>query len=310
MSQSFLKYIIKKSILFTKLRRFVLILSIFPFRMKSSFTSSFVVAIAFLCIVSLNSNLYSEKSISVQTTSRLVDYKDKDVTLEGYLSMPVGAQTMAPNSLPGILLIHEWTGLGEYIKKRADMYASLGYVVFAMDMYGKGKRAKNHDEAAKLMNIYEKNPILMNERVQTSLDFLKKNRIVNINKIVVVGYCFGGGVALRLAYTGTPLRGLISFHGMIRVPLQQEAKNVRANQTKIMIHHGEADTFIPKETIEKFKERLEQNKVDYEFFSYPGAVHGFTRWQANESSGIQYNKNADKESWNKTVLFLEALKKE
>ena len=248
-----------------------------------------------------------KQNINEITNSQNFIYKDKNVELEGYLALPPNIKNAKVNSYPAILLIHEWTGLGDYIKKRADMFAELGYIVFAMDMYGKNVRPKNHEEAAKVMSIYEKNYLLMNERMQVSLDQLRKNKYVNIKKIFAIGYCFGGGAALRLGYSGANLKGIVTFHGMLKVPVKQEAKNIKTSGTNILVHHGGADKFIPANTIKQFKDILNSNKVKYEFISYEGAVHGFTRWGANENESISYNKNADEKSWTKTIAFLKKL---
>ena len=242
-------------------------------------------------ILSLNFGLFA-----IET--KTIVYKDGATELEGYIAMPNNkVANKVIEKKPAILLIHEWTGLGEYIQKRADMFAELGYVVFAMDMYGKGIRAKDHTEAAALMNKYLKQPKVMLQRMNVSLDFLNKMAIVDTNRIAVVGYCFGGGAALQLAYSGADIKGVVTFHGMLKAPTNVELKHIKAS---FSIHHGGDDTFIAKEIISDLDEKFKNGKINFEFFSYPNAQHGFTRWLTPE----MYNKSADTKSWKQTNLFL------
>ncbi len=229
-------------------------------------------------------------------------YSHAGKPLQGYLAHP----KKWDKKKPGILLIHEWTGLGDYVKKRSNMLARLGYVAFAMDMYGKGIRAKDHKEAAALMGKYLKKPGLMLGRMKTSLDILKSNPMVDTNNIAVIGYCFGGKAALMLAYSGEDIKGIVSFHGSLEPPNNKEANRIK---TKLLIHHGAEDKFIPAKKVEQFREALKKANVDLTFVSHKGAVHGFTRWSAgnDKSTGIAYNKEADESSWKSMQQFFKTI---
>lgn len=206
---------------------------------------------------------------------------------------------------PGILLIHEWTGLGDYVKSRADQLAAMGYTVLAMDMYGKGIRADNHDEAAKLMTQYNEDRPTMRARMDRAMEVLKEQSNVNGEKIAVIGYCFGGGAAIEYALSGADVDAIVSFHGMLGSPnLESDAANIQA---AMQIHHGADDGFIPAEVVEGLKNTLDEAGVKYQFHEYPGAVHGFTRPSAGDDkeSGIAYNKDADVKSWQRMKEFLD-----
>ena len=231
-----------------------------------------------------------------------VTYKHNASNMQGYLAFDQSKS----HRRPAVLVIHEWTGLGEYIRKRTRMLAELGYVAFAMDMYGEGKTAQDHKEARKLMGKYVGDPELMLSRIRKALEVLKKNPMTDPDKIAVIGYCFGGGAALKLAFSGEPVRGIVSFHGMLTPPQKNEAQKIRS---RLLIHHGAEDSFIPVETVKQFQDVLKEKKVDFEFVSHEGAVHGFTRWSAGNdpSKGIAYNKKADENSWDSMKAFLKKI---
>src|SRR3989338_8894261 len=98
-----------------------------------------------------------------------VEYKQGDSILEGYLA----CDDALKGRRPGILVVHEWMGLGPYAKKRAEQLAELGFVAFAVDMYGKGIRPKDQKEAAAQATIYKSNRPLMRERIKAGLNVLK-----------------------------------------------------------------------------------------------------------------------------------------
>src|SRR5437016_4859901 len=126
--------------------------------------------------------------------TQVVDYKDGDVALEGYL-----AYDDSIASAPGVLVIHEWWGNNEYSHKRAEQLAGLGYVAFALDMYGKGVTADNAQDAGKLATPFYQDRDLMRSRAAAGLNILKSQKNVDPKHLAVIGYCFGGTTALELA---------------------------------------------------------------------------------------------------------------
>ncbi len=231
-----------------------------------------------------------------------LEYEQDGKPYLGYLAVDKNQE----GKRPGILLIHEWTGLGDYVKSRADQLAAMGYTVFAMDMYGKGIRAANHDEAAKLMTQYNEDRPTMRARMDRAMEVLKEQEGVNPESIAVIGYCFGGGAAIEYALSGADVDAIVSFHGMLGSPnLEEDAEKIKA---AMQIHHGGDDGFIPEDVVNNLKSTLDEAGVEYNFYSYPGAVHGFTRPGAgsDKESGIAYNKEADVKSWDRMKEFLDA----
>ncbi len=233
-------------------------------------------------------------------TSQVVEYKHGDTVLEGYLAYDDATDAKRP----GVLVVHEWKGLGDYAKRRATQLAELGYVAFAADMYGKDIRPQTHEEAAKQAGIYKSDRQLMRARILAALDVLRQHPLVDSSKLGAIGYCFGGTTVLELARSGADLKGVVSFHGALATPNPQDAKNIKA---KILVCHGLADGFVPKEEVEAFKKEMKDANVGMQFEGYEGAVHSFTVKEAGDdpSKGMAYNAAADQKSWESMVAFFQ-----
>ncbi len=230
--------------------------------------------------------------------TQVVEYKDGDVTCEGYLAYDDSLQ----GPRPGVLIIHEWTGVGPYVKKRADMLAQLGYVAFAADIYGKGVRPKNADEARIQATIYRSDRPLMRRRAQAGLQVLATNKMVDPRKIAAIGYCFGGGVALELARSGADLAGVVSFHGNLDTPNPADAKSIKC---RILVQHGGSDQGVGPDQVAAFEKEMTDAGVDWVLTVYGGAVHGFTNPDNGNdpSKGVAYNEKADLRSWQAMKQF-------
>ncbi len=185
-----------------------------------------------------------------------VEYRHGDTVLEGYLAY----DDALTGPRPGILVVHEWMGLGPYAKRRAEQLAGLGYIALAADMYGKGVRAKDHDEAAKLSGIYRSDRQLMRGRIGAALDVLKRQPQADPKRLAAIGYCFGGTSVLELARSGAAIVGVVSFHGGLDTPTPGDAKQIRA---KVLVLHGAEDKFVTQEKVEAFKREMDAAGVDY-----------------------------------------------
>jgi dienelactone hydrolase len=230
--------------------------------------------------------------------TKTVEYEYDSTKLKGFLAWDDAVQ----GKRPGILVVHEWWGLNDYARRRAEQLAGLGYVAFACDMYGDGKVTEHPQEAGQFAGEVRKNTRLWQGRAQAGLKILQESELVDPKRLAAIGYCFGGSTALELAYTGADLKAVVTFHAALPVPTEEQAKAIKA---KLLVNHGADDSFIPAETIQKFKAALDQAKVDYQFISYPGAVHSFTVKGSDEKrlKGMAYNEEADKKSW-KAMLDL------
>lgn len=227
-----------------------------------------------------------------------VEYRDGDTVLRGYLAYDGGS--LKPR--PGIVLVHEWKGLGDYAKERARQLGMQGYVVFAIDMYGKGVYAKDHEEAAQLSGVYFKDRELMRRRALAGLDTLKKTPLVDSTRVAAIGYCFGGTTALELARAGTDLRGVASFHGNLSTPAPAAKGALKA---KVLVLQGADDAWTAGD-IPAFQKEMTEAGADWQLISYGGAVHSFTVPAAGNdpSTGMAYNAAADKRSYHALLDFL------
>ena len=227
-----------------------------------------------------------------QLRTETIEYKQGDATLEGYLAY----DTSFTGKRPGILVVHQWKGLGNYEKKRAEMLAKLGYVAFCADIYGKDIRPQTTAEAGAQAGKYKGDRALLRARVNAGLDTLKKNELVDTGRVAAIGYCFGGTTAIELARSGAELNGVVSFHGGLDSPTPADGKNIKC---KVLACHGADDPFVPAKDLAAFEDEMRAAKVDWQLIKFGGAVHSFTDWNMDGKAlpGAQYNEAADKRSW-------------
>src|SRR5262249_22152623 len=158
-------------------------------------------------------------------------YKHGDLELEGYLAW----DDAVSGKRPGVLIVHEWWGLNDYARRRADQLAKLGYVAFALDMYGKGVLLKHPSEAGGRDTPVRSNVKDWRDRAIAGLKVLKSQEQCDASRLAAIGYCFGGSTVLQLAFTGADLKGVVTFHGALTPPSDDEGKQLKA---KILICHG------------------------------------------------------------------------
>ena len=246
----------------------------------------------FLALITLLVAHTSFGATAMNIHTERVDYNDGDTPLQGYLAYDQ-AQT---GKRPGVIVVHEWTGEGAYVDRRARQLAELGYVAFAIDIYGKGVRPANQQEAGEQAGKYRKDVPLMRERAEAGLKVLQANPLVDTSRIAAMGYCFGGGVALEMARNGDPLAGVVSFHGSLHTPNPQDTKTVKC---KILVLHGADDPTVPMVDIEAFTKEMNDAGADWQFVAYSHTRHGFTNPDngTDNTKSVAYNKESDERSW-------------
>lgn len=231
---------------------------------------------------------------NAKIVTKTIEYKEKETTLEGFLAYDDAKK----GKLPGILVVHEWTGIGDYVQERAKMLAKLGYVAFAPDIYGKGIRPAPGKEASETATIYKKDRNLMRARAFAGLSELKKAPNVDPSRLAAIGYCFGGTVVLELARAGAELKGIASFHGGLSGPMPAEAGKVKAH---VVAYHGAEDPNVPAEEVKAFEDEMRAARVDWVLTKYSGAVHAFTNPHLKGKNAMpgsaEYNEAADHRSW-------------
>lgn len=201
--------------------------------------------------------------------TQYLEYKHGDTPLKGYLAYDDSVQ----GKRPAVLLVHYRGGLSETTLKDAEMIARLGYVVFAEDIFGKDVLPKTVPEMTALTDIYNSNRPLMRARAQAGFDVLRQHPMVDPAKVAIVGYCFGGTVAIELAETGVAAVGTIAVHGSFRNFTPAAARNIKG---RVLILHGAEDEVAPLDEVNKLIADLRAAKVMWELQLYSGASHGFT----------------------------------
>lgn len=237
--------------------------------------------------------------LSAAVVERAVKYKLGDVELEGFHAY----DDKIEGKRPGILIIHQWTGLSENEKMRARMLAELGYNVLAADVYGIGIRPQP-PESGKVSAIYKEDRELFRARMIAGLEVLKSDERTDAGKLAAIGYCFGGTGVLELARAGVKLNGVVSFHGGLAAAPKLEAKKGEV-PAKVLVLHGAVDPYVPQAEVDGFQKEMEAAGADWQLVSYGGAVHAFTQKGAGNdpSKGAAYDAKADQRSWEDMKQF-------
>lgn len=249
--------------------------------------------------------IVGSSTVRAEVKTETITYKQGDQTFKGYLAYDDAVQ----GKRPGILVVHEWWGLNDYARKRAEQLAKMGYVAFAADMYGDGKTTEHPKEAGEMAGMVRKNQKEWLGRALAGLKVLRENSHVDPTKLASIGYCFGGSTSLLLAHQSSDIKAAVSFHGALVVPDTSVDKVITA---KVLICHGAADSFIKEETAQQLRSAYEQLGVDYQMIYLGGAQHSFTVPEADKKGmkGIRYDAAADRRSWAAmTALFQEVFAK-
>lgn len=226
-------------------------------------------------------------------------YCDGSTTLQGYMV----TDSAWKGTRPAVLIVHDWDGLGDYEKMRAEMIAGLGYVAFAVDVYGKDNRPTNPQESGKLAGQWYADRSGFRNRLKAAFDHVHSLPNVNKHKIAALGYCFGGSGVLEMARSGLDLTAVVSFHGGLKTPMPAKKGEVKAN---VLVLSGAADAMAPPADIENVKAEFTNAGVPIKVITYPHALHAFTV-KGSERSGnknVGYNEAADKASWIDMKTFL------
>jgi dienelactone hydrolase len=242
-------------------------------------------------------------TLRAEIKTETIAYQDGDTALEGYLAY----DTTVAGKRPAVLVVHQWKGLTDYEKKRCEMLAKLGYVAFAVDIYGKGIRPATTQEAGAQAGKYKADRALLRQRVNAGLDWLRQHERVDAKRIAAIGYCFGGTTVIELARSGAEVAGVVSFHGGLDSPKPEDGKNIKC---RVLALHGADDPFVPEKDLTAFAAEMRNAKVDWQLIQYGGAVHSFTDWNAGSGmKGAQYDERADRRSWEAMKqFFAEAFK--
>ena len=213
-----------------------------------------------------------------------------DAKLSCYLARPL-SKAMAP----GLLLVHEWWGLNDWVKQQADRYAEQGYVVLAVDLY-RGEAATDAEHAHELMRGLADDRALADLRA--SFAYLAGYKATKGKPVGVMGWCMGGGYALRLAIAEPQVACTVVCYGK---PVTDVAQ-LRQIKGPLLGIWGAKDRGIE---VEPFKKALDEAKVHATHHIYPGAGHAFL----NVTNKQGYNKEQAEKAWKEIDGFIKAVLK-
>ncbi|NIC39136.1 dienelactone hydrolase family protein [Halomonas desiderata] len=218
-------------------------------------------------------------------------YEVGDETFEGYYAAASGEASGT------VLIVHDWNGLDDYERQRADMLAEQGYDAFAVDLFGQGQRPETLEARQEATRALYSDRERMRELTLAGLAEAREQGAAE--SVVIMGYCFGGAVTLEIARSGEAdnVAGYTSFHGGVATPDGQEWPEV---VPPLLIAHGGADTSVTMEDVSGLVEELEAIEATYEIQIYSGAPHGFTVF-----GDERYQQRADEKSWAAFLNLLE-----
>ena len=221
-----------------------------------------------------------------------IEYKEGSTACEGYFAY----DDAKPGKRPGVLVVHEWGGLGDYVKQRSRMLAELGYVAFGCDIFGKGVRGTEMEDCARISKPFYEDRALLRARAKAGLEQLRNHARVDTGKVAAIGYCFGGLTVIEMARAQMPLECVVSFHGQFITPAP--AKKITA---KVLALHGAVDPVVPDAEVLAFEKEMQEAGADWQLVAYGGAKHTFTNYNLPRdlpaALPFAYNEKADKRSW-------------
>jgi len=229
--------------------------------------------------------------------TRLIDYHHDNLALEGYLAWDDGF----PGPRPAVAVAHAWSGRSPFECAKADQLARLGYVGFALDMYGKGRLGTSVTENQALMSPLTSNRPLLQARMNLAIEILRQQPQVDPARVAAMGFCFGGLCALDLARSGSDALGVVSFHGLLTPPGNTGGNRITA---KVLCLHGYDDPMAPPEAIDEFAGEMTSAGADWQLHAYGNTMHSFTNPTANDPGfGTVYSAAADRRSWQAMANF-------
>ena len=232
--------------------------------------------------------------------TQTLDYLDQSTQLEAFLAW----DDKKPEKKPAVLVAHDWTGRREFAENKAKEMADLGYVGFALDMYGKGVFGADGDVEGNsaLMNPLASDRRALRKRILSALDVVRSHEQVDPMRVGAMGYCFGGMCVLELARSGADVKGVISIHGIFS---PGDIPNEKIT-SKILCLHGQDDPMVPPQQVLDLENELSSAGVDWQVHAYGGTMHAFTNPSANNPDfGTVYNPVADRRATRAIKDFFE-----
>lgn len=228
-----------------------------------------------------------------------INYQDESQGLKGFVSYPTDNK-----KAPCVVICHAWAGQDDFVRKQAYRLAELGYIGFALDMYGDGKNGQSNEENAALMQPFLDDRRLIRSRVGAALKAASTLDRVDSEKLGIMGYCFGGMCALDGARSFAELKVAISFHGLLAPPSMEE-EALSQIDCKLLALHGYDDPMVSPDQVHNLMQEMKQKKADIQVHMYGGVMHAFTNPKASDPGfGTVYDPKSDDRSWESATNLL------
>lgn len=198
---------------------------------------------------------------------------------------------------PGIVIAPAWYGIDDFARDKALALHALGFVTHIADIYG--TMASNDDEALALMTPFIEDRARLRSRMEEAFEILKKNPEVDPNRIGAIGFCFGGLAVIELLRSGAPVKGVVSFHGVLKQGNTPLASHIAG---AALILHGHDDPSVSADDIKALQDEFTEAHIDWQMHLYGHTVHAFTNPLMNEA-GRKFNPQANKRSWESMKAF-------
>jgi dienelactone hydrolase len=238
---------------------------------------------------------YADAEIVTKEVTYILD----TMTFKGFFAY----DNAAKGKLPGVLVAHEWWGLNDFTKTQTKNLARMGYAAFAVDLYGNGKSTNDLKIAGQMAREIRGTP-RMRERIKAGFAAMLSQDVVDVKRTAAIGFCFGGTAVLELAYSGADCKAIVTFHGGLFSPKEEDLRNIKA---KILILHGANDHTMTPEMISQFQESMRKSGADWQMVYFGNTVHSFTNPASgnNPNVGAAYNPISAARAFLYMKLFLE-----
>lgn len=217
-----------------------------------------------------------------------VSWEEGGTHFDGYLVYDDASEARRP----GLLMVPNWYGVNERAIEKAKTLAGSDYVILLVDMYGRGLRPANPQEAGQAAGAVYADPDTLRARIHKALAVLRGSAgkaPLDAGRLGGIGFCFGGAMMLELARSGAEVAGVASFHGNLSTRQPATPGSVKAS---ILVMNGADDTFVSAEQIAGFQKEMTDAGADWQFVNYSGAVHCFAEPDEDGSviGGCKYHE--------------------
>ena len=233
--------------------------------------------------------------------TRHIEYLDGEHLLEGYLAWDDAVR----EPRPAVLTAHAIRGRTEFECNKAEALARLGYVGFALDLFGKGCVTDDNAVGRPWMEALLEDRAALQRRLRLGLETTMAQPEVDQKRIAAIGFCFGGLAVLDLARIETRVAGVASFHGLLDPPRGPAPTAIPA---RVLVMHGWDDPLAPPEAVLRLAEELTGAGADWQLHAFGGVMHAFTNpAAASPERGLLYHATADQRAWRLLEDFLAEL---